>query len=84
MNSSGLNDKNCINWLSELESSAQQKHYNEVEDTQVMLSEIIYQIQTYQKNANLFISKNSTHPLSKSMTQCLEQVKEVTKPAQLG
>ncbi|MFT5117752.1 MAG: HD-GYP domain-containing protein (c-di-GMP phosphodiesterase class II) [Kiritimatiellia bacterium] len=84
MNSSGLNDKNCINWLSELESSDQQKHYNEVEDTQVMLSEIIYQIQTYQKNANLFISKNSTHPLSKSMTQCLEQVKEVTKPAQLG
>jgi hypothetical protein len=84
MNSSGLNDKNCIDWLSELEDSDQQKHYNEVEDTQVMLSEIIYQIQTYQKNANLFISKNLTHPLSKPITQCLEQVKQITKPEQIG
>lgn len=84
VNSAGLNESYYTDGLAELAESGEAEVFNEVEDAHIMLGEILYQIQTYQKNANLFISKNSQHPLSPVIAQCLDQVKAIPSPNQAG
>lgn len=78
--SAGLNDDNYIPLLKELEKGDADIIFNEIEDTLLMLGEIIYQFQSYQKAGNVFISKNPTHELTNILKQGLENIKKIPKP----
>jgi len=74
-NSAGLSDSSYSDWLNDLSSSCTNTLYNEVEDTRIMIDEVIYQLQTYQKAANLFVSRNPGHPLTPKVASILENFK---------
>lgn len=80
VNSAGLYDTDYTDWLSKLENSDQQELYNEVEDTRIMLGEIIYQFQTFQKNTNLFVDKHPKHDTCHLLQLCLNKIKDIPKP----
>ncbi len=62
ISSAGLADSRYITcWLQDLEDSGHQLLYNDVEDTRVMLGEVIYQLQGYQKTVSVFINQNPDH-----------------------
>lgn len=84
VNSAGLNDTQYTDSLSEMVKAEPENMVNEVEDAHIMLGEVIYQIQTYQKNANLFVSNNLNHPLTPTLSKCLEDVAQVPTPDKAG
>jgi HD-GYP domain-containing protein (c-di-GMP phosphodiesterase class II) len=84
VNSSGLNDTQYTDSLSEMAKTEPENMVNEVEDAHIMLGEVIYQIQTYQKNANLFVSHHVNHPLTPTLSKCLEDVAQVPTPDKTG
>lgn len=57
--SSGLQESSYIELLQRLNQEDHQTLHLEVEETRLMLEEIIFQLQSYYKAANLFCSKNS-------------------------
>ncbi len=84
VNSAGLYDTNYTDWLSGLEESAQESVFNEIEETQIMLGEIIYQFQSYQKYANGFVCNYPTHELAHLIQECLNKVSLIPKPGSKG
>lgn len=84
VNSAGLNDTQYTDGLSETAKTEPEAVFNEVEDAHLMLGEVIYQIQTFQKNANLFVSNNMSHPLTPTISKCLHDVAQVPTPDKAG
>jgi HD-GYP domain-containing protein (c-di-GMP phosphodiesterase class II) len=85
VNSTGLYDANYTDWLSSLTDDRDKaKFYNEIFDAQTILGEVIYLVQSYQKNANLFVTQNPSHTLGKIISQYLEQVKHIPPPMDNG
>ena len=84
VNSAGLNDTQYTNDLSAMAKTEPEAVFNEVEDAHLMLGEVIYQIETYQKNANLFISNNHSHPITPTISKCLDDVAQVPTPDKTG
>lgn len=80
VNSAGLNDASYMDLLKELEKSDKDTVYNEIEDTLLMLGEIIYQFQAYQKSGNVFIDKNPAHTLATTLKQALDEIRQIPKP----
>lgn len=80
VNSSGLSDPDYCDGLSGLLQDKPENLINEVEDAHLMLSEVMYQINTYQKNATAFTHNNKDHPLSLLLTPYLKQVDSIDKP----
>ncbi len=80
VNSAGLSDTSYTDSLTELITTGQENVHNEVEDVKVMLEEIIYQFQTYQKYVNSFTSKNPEHSLSPALNEGLKAIKSTPKP----
>ena len=78
-NSSGLSDSNYTAWLEDIKDGTPENLYNEVEDTRVMLGEVIYQLQNYQKAANLFVSKNPTHPLKNKVKAIVDSFGNINR-----
>ena len=54
--------------------------YAEVEDTRLMQDEIIYQLQTYQKSASVFINQNGEHPFVKKLSDTLDIFAKTPRP----
>ncbi len=80
VNSAGLNDANYMQMLRELEQDDKDTAYNEIEDILLMLGEIIYQFQSYQKAGNVFIDKNPSHTLTSILKNALETIKNIPQP----
>ncbi|MGH1485159.1 MAG: HD-GYP domain-containing protein [Cellvibrionaceae bacterium] len=79
--SAGLNDPANIDWEEQLKNKEnQQSLYAEVEDTRLMQDEIIYQLQTYQKSASVFINQNSEHEFVKKLNDTLDIFAKTPRP----
>lgn len=78
-NSAGLSDSSYSDWLEDMKNNNPEDMYNEVEDTRVMLGEVIYQLQNYQKTASLFISKYPTHPMTEKVETILNHFGEFNR-----
>ncbi len=83
VNSAGLNQTQYTKETLGLIESGELDIINEVDDALCMLGEVIYQIQSYQKNADLFTSNNSGHPLTPTLNHHLDQVKAIPKPEEV-
>lgn len=82
MNSAGLGDDN-IDWLEQLDRhEKEQDLYREVEDTRLMQGEIIFQLQSYQKAASVFINQNPDDTASQFLTQALDQFAKTSRPTE--
>jgi len=82
MNSSGLGSDD-IDWIEQLDRHEdQQALYTEVEDTRLMQGEITYQLQSYQKNASVFINKNPNEPASQTLEEALNLFSKNTLPTE--
>lgn len=59
IHSAGLEEDQDFNWMEQLEDSNQDQQalYTEVDDTRLIQEEIMYQLQSYQKAANIFYNK---------------------------
>ncbi len=80
INSAGLGHDN-IDWLEQLERD--EKHqalYSEVEDTRLIQGEIIFQLQSYQKAAGVFINKNPNNPPSKHLQRTIDTFSKTPRP----
>jgi 5'-deoxynucleotidase YfbR-like HD superfamily hydrolase len=80
VNSAGLYGSFHLDEGEGLEKDAKQAHYNELADTLVMLEEIIYQCQFYEKTAGVFVAGNPQHPLAKIISGGLEKIKALPSP----
>jgi len=73
IHSAGLADSQYITcWLQDLENSDLQSLYNDAEDTRVMLSEVMYQLQAYQKAASIFVNQHPDHEACIILTEFID------------
>ncbi|ODS24544.1 hypothetical protein AB835_02860 [Candidatus Endobugula sertula] len=79
--SAGLSDSNYNFWLQEIGHMESQSLYNEIEDTRLMLDEVVYHLQTYQKAASVFISKNSDNGIAKKIQSIINQFETTKRPS---
>ena len=84
VNSAGLHDSYYMDELENLNEEDRHSHYNELADTLVMLEEIIYQCQFYQKTANVFVSNNPQHQIAQIISKCLQQIRALPSPDKQG
>lgn len=84
VNSAGLYDSYYIDELTTLSDEEKQERYNEVADMLVMLEEIIYQCQSYQKAANVFVDNNPQLQLAQIISQCIQNIKSLPSPDKAG
>ena len=82
INSAGLGNDN-IDWSDQLDRHEdQQALYKEVEDARLMQGEIIFQLHSYQKAANVFISKNVSNSASEHLTEAIEAFAKNAHPVE--
>ncbi len=80
INSAGLYGEN-LNWAEQLNNHEdEQALYSEVEDTRLIQEEIIYQLQAYQKSANVFINQNPDSPLSLQLSAAIDTFAKIARP----
>ncbi|MFT6102095.1 MAG: hypothetical protein ACJATV_000949 [Granulosicoccus sp.] len=84
VNSAGLYGSFYLDEGEDLCQDEKQAHYNELADTLVMLEEIIYQCQFYEKTAGIFVAGNPQNPLAKIISGGLEKIKALSLPRASG
>ncbi|MBX2809626.1 MAG: HD domain-containing protein [Cellvibrionaceae bacterium] len=82
IHSSGLDSNQNIDWSQQLEDEeqGQQTLYTEIEDTRLLQEEIIYQLQSYQKAANIFVNKHPDHEATQKFTLALDTFSKTHPP----
>jgi hypothetical protein len=80
VNSAGLYGSFNLDEGGNLSKDEKQAHYNELADTLVILEEVIYQCQFYEKTAGVFVAENIQHPLAKTISAGLEKIKALPSP----
>jgi hypothetical protein len=82
INSAGLGNDN-IDWSEQLDRHEdQQALYKEVEDTRLMQGEIIFQLQSFQKAASVFISQNPSNSASEHLTKAIDIFAKNERPTE--
>ena len=79
--SAGLTDSSYSASLKQATQEDKKALYNEVEDTRRMLDEVVYQLQTYVRNASVFINKNPDHPISSAINHIIDQFSHLKRPS---
>ncbi|MBX2809368.1 MAG: HD domain-containing protein [Cellvibrionaceae bacterium] len=82
IHSAGLEDSQNIDWSQQLEEDHQEQQalYTEIEDTRLLQEEIIYQLQSYQKSANIFVNKHPDHDATQHLTVALDSFAKTAAP----
>ncbi|MGH1441192.1 MAG: HD-GYP domain-containing protein [Cellvibrionaceae bacterium] len=82
MNSSGLGS-DSIDWVEQLDRHEdQQALYSEVEDTRLMQGELIFQLQSYQKSANVFINQYPDDSATQELKAALDAFAKNARPTE--
>jgi hypothetical protein len=84
VNSAGLYDTSYMDELNSLNEEGRHAHYNELADALVMLEEVIYQCQFYQKTADVFVSSNPQHQISQIISKCIKKIRALPSPDKTG
>ena len=84
VNSAGLYDAYFMDELDKINEEDKHTHFNELADTLVMLEEIIYQCQFYQKTADAFVSNNPQHQISQIISECIKKIRALPSPDKTG
>jgi hypothetical protein len=84
VNSAGLYDSYFMDELDNINEEDRHTHFNELADTLVMLEEIIYQCQFYQKTAGVFVSNNPQHQIAQIISECIKKIRALPSPDKTG
>jgi HD-GYP domain-containing protein (c-di-GMP phosphodiesterase class II) len=84
VNSAGLYVPYFMGELDNLNEEDKHTHFNELADTLVMLEEIIYQCQFYQKTSDIFVSNNPQHQIAHIISESIKKIRALPSPDKTG
>lgn len=82
INTTGVDNTTYYDWLHELEGTVADANYLEIEDTKILLEEIVYQLQRYIRKANIFSTRFKNHTVTPIINEWLDELHHMPRPVE--